>query len=131
MEKNLPASQPHEAVQRSSSQRLVASRRRSSGALVFPRVPDSSPAAPDFEPVDLSASATLYSFTTIHPNPKTGEPPFTLAYADFSEGVRVFGRLQFPRETAPKIGMLLDVVVRAATQEDLQYYFVPANEVES
>jgi uncharacterized OB-fold protein len=124
MEKNLPTSPLQ--VQRSSRQRLLASRRRSSGALVFPCVPESSPAAPDFELVELSASATLYSYTTIHPNPKTGEPPFTLAYADFSEGVRVFGRLRFPYEGLPKIGMPLKVVVEA-----LEYYFVPANEVVS
>jgi uncharacterized protein len=131
MDKDFPISQSQGVVRMPSTRRLTASRRRSSGDLVFPRVPESSPAAPDFEPVELSASAKLYSFTTIHPNPKTGERPFALAYADFSEGVRVFGRLQAPPDSVPKIGMLLHVVVEERIREELNYYFVPANEVES
>jgi uncharacterized OB-fold protein len=126
VEKSIPTTRFQEETQRFRSDRLVASRRRSSGALVFPRVAEDSPAAPDFEPVELSTSATLYSYTTIHPNPKTGEPQFTLAYADFAEGVRVLGRLQFPSEMALKIGMPLKVVV-----DQFHYYFVPANEVAS
>jgi uncharacterized protein len=126
VDNNLPTTRSQGEAQRFRGDRLVASRRRSSGALVFPRVAADSPTAPDFEPVELSASATLYSYTTIHPNPKTGEPRFILAYADFSEGVRVLGRLRFPGEMAPKIGMPLKVVA-----DELHYYFVPADEVAS
>jgi uncharacterized protein len=108
--------------------RLAASRRRASGALVFPRVPETSPAASGYEPVELSASATLYSFTTIHPNPKTGEPPFTVVYADFAEGARVFGRLRLSGEV-PRIGMRLNVIVEPNTDGQICYFFVPASEV--
>jgi uncharacterized OB-fold protein len=114
---------------RADATRLTASRRRVSGALVFPPVPDTSPAAPGYETVGLSASATLYSFTTIHPNPKTGKPPFTLVYADFPEGVRIFGRLGLPDGASPKIGMALEVVVDAPVDGSPRYFFIPASGV--
>ena len=110
--------------------KLLASRDRVSGHGVFPRVPERSPSAPRFESITLSDSATLYSFTVIHPNPKTGQAPFALAYADFPEDVRVFGRLDLPEGDRPLIGMRLGVVGDAAASGDGQpaYRFVPAGE---
>ena len=40
---------------------------------------------------------------------QTGKPPFALAYADFPEGVRVLGRLEF--DARPAIGAALSVEV--------------------
>ncbi|MNT78452.1 hypothetical protein D3C72_2176930 [compost metagenome] len=36
----------------------------------------------------------LYSFTVIHPAPKSGLAPYALGYVDFVGPVRIFGRLQ-------------------------------------
>jgi uncharacterized protein len=103
---------------------LGASRDRRTGQCVFPRIPETSPAAPRYEPVELSERATLYSFTIIHPNPKTGQAPFPLVYADFPEAARVFGRLRLPEGQRPRIGMALVAV----SDEAGQYVFTPAPE---
>ncbi|MBI0539543.1 nucleotide-binding protein [Roseomonas sp. KE2513] len=104
--------------------RLVASRDCQSGQCVFPAIPDSSPSNPRYEPVQLSEQAVLYSFTVIHPNPKSGQAPFVLVYADFPEKARVFGRLRLPEGRRPQIGMALSAVADGAGQ----YSFIPAAE---
>ncbi|WP_424139532.1 Zn-ribbon domain-containing OB-fold protein [Roseomonas chloroacetimidivorans] len=104
--------------------RLQASRDRHSDQCVFPAVPESSPSAPRYEPVQLSERAVLYSFTVIHPNPKSGQAPFALVYADFPERARVFGRLRLPEGQRPRIGMPLSPVADDAGQ----YVFIPAPE---
>ena len=109
--------------------RLTGSRDKKTGKGIFPAIPAASPAVPRYEPLLLSEEATLYSFTIIHPNPKSGLPPFALAYADFPEGVRVFGRLQLPEGVRPQIGMRLHTAVPAQTDEDRSadnYIFVLA-----
>ncbi|MCP6335838.1 OB-fold domain-containing protein, partial [Klebsiella pneumoniae] len=58
--------------------------------------------------------AELYSFTVIHPSPKTGLAPFALVYADFPEDVRVFGRLDLPEGARPEIGMRIAPVGASA-----------------
>ena len=88
---------------------LPASRHRETGRVFFPRIPEGSPLADKYEAVTLSHTAKLYSFTVVHPGPKTGKSPFALAYADFPEGVRVFGRLEF--DVRPAIGAALSVEV--------------------
>jgi uncharacterized OB-fold protein len=78
--------------------------------------------------VQLSDEATLYSFTIIHPNPKSGLRPFVLAYADFPERVRVFGRLRMPEGMRPSIGMRLCVIAASSEGETGvtdSYCFVP------
>lgn len=89
---------------------LEASREKASGRGVFPRIPATSPASERFEPIELSPEATLYSFTVIHPNPKTGLKPFTLVYADFPEDTRVFGKLTLAGGERPHIGAKLRVI---------------------
>lgn len=110
---------------------LPASRDRASGDGVFPRIPDQSPAAPRFEPITLSPVATLYSFTVIHPNPKTGLPPFALIYADFPENARVFGRLDLAGGERPRIGMPVRPVATKDDEGRESYQFVAAEELEA
>jgi uncharacterized OB-fold protein len=111
---------------------LRASLDRASGHGIFPSIPEHSPAAPRFKPITLSEVATLYSFTVIHPNPKTGEAPFVLIYADFPEDVRVFGRLDLSEGDRPRIGMSVRVVPGkpSGTNDEGSpvYRFVPAEE---
>jgi len=110
------------------SLRLRASRRKTSGRCVFPEVPAHSVLAAEFEPILLSGDARLYSHTTIHPNPKTGLRPFVLVYADFPEGVRVFGRLDLAEGQNPRIGMVVRAVVSEGTDGDREQYFFVAAE---
>lgn len=97
---------------------IRCSRSKQSGKMVFPEIPAESPAAHLYEPVTVSNQAKLYSFTTIHPNPKSGLPPFSLAYADFADQVRVFGRLDLPPDAQPLIGMDLCLIWREGSAGD-------------
>jgi len=74
--------------------RLLASRDPRSGALRFPAYPAASPLAAGCETVELEGRGQLYSFTVIHPNPKSGAQPFALGYVDLPGPVRIFGRIQ-------------------------------------
>ena len=111
---------------------LKASRDKATGGGVFPRVPDKAASAYRFEPITLSPTAILYSYTIVHPNPKTGERPYALIYADFPEEVRVFGRLDLPEGERPTIGMALSVISAAPDLSEDEgggfYLFVPAIE---
>ncbi|SPS00499.1 Zn-ribbon domain-containing OB-fold protein [Cupriavidus taiwanensis] len=81
---------------------LIASRHRATGAWIFPAVPADSPLAAEHDPVAIRGSGVVYSFTVIHPAPKTGQPPYALGYVDFVGPVRIFGRLQ--GKARPAIG---------------------------
>ncbi|EHJ59793.1 OB-fold domain-containing protein [Novosphingobium pentaromativorans] len=69
--------------------------------------------------------AVLYSYTTIHPNPKTGESPFSLGYADFQGELRVFGKLDLGPDERPEVGMALRLEPQADTQSGPEYLLVP------
>lgn len=73
---------------------LLASCVRASGERVFPVVPDASPLADRHETVPVAGVGVVYSFTVIHPSPKSGQAPYALGYVDFPGPVRIFGRLQ-------------------------------------
>jgi uncharacterized OB-fold protein len=128
MQREVSYPEPSWIDNQSGVRKLVASRDRMTGQCVFPRVPERSPAATRYEAVTLSAHARLYSFTVIHPNPKTGQPPFAMAYADFPEGARVFGRLRLPEGTRPAIGTQLEAVVEPSPDGEIRYAFVPTQE---
>jgi len=81
---------------------LLASRDRETGERIFPAVPDASPLARRHELVPVPGEGVLYSFTVIHPSPKSGQLPFALGYVDFPGPVRLFGRL--PGKDRPAIG---------------------------
>lgn len=72
---------------------LLASRDRDTGEWVFPPVPAHSPLSPRHATVPVAGDGTVYSFTVIHPAPKTGQPPYALGYVDFAGPIRIFGRL--------------------------------------
>lgn len=74
-------------------QSLLASRNKESKVLRFPPFPATSPLATAHETVSIGTTGHVYSFTTIHPNPKSGAAPFALGYVDMAGPVRVFGRI--------------------------------------
>ena len=108
------------------SDSIGCSRSRASGKLVFPAVPSEGAAAPLYEPASTPNLAKLYSFTTIHPNPKTGEPAFSLGYADFSDELRVFGKLKLAAGEMPQIGMALKLEPQADPEAIPAYFLIPA-----
>ncbi|MGY2340582.1 Zn-ribbon domain-containing OB-fold protein [Pseudomonas sp. SDO5532_S415] len=72
---------------------LRASRHRQSGEIYFPAVTAESPLSAEFDDTVLDTQGQVYSFTVMHPSPKSGLPPFVLAYVDLPGPVRLFGRL--------------------------------------
>lgn len=74
--------------------RLIASRDRKTGTLRFPAFSADSPLAAGQEVVALEGIGTVYSYSVIHPNPKSGAQPFALGYVDLPGPVRIFGRIQ-------------------------------------
>jgi uncharacterized OB-fold protein len=56
-------------------------------------VPNHSPLSSRHATVPVTGVGQVYSFTVIHPSPKTGQPPYALGYVDFPGPVRIFGRL--------------------------------------
>jgi len=73
---------------------LLASRHHATGEWLFPALPEHSPLASRHATVPVRGIGTVYSFTVIHPAPKTGQAPYALGYVDFEGPVRIFGRLQ-------------------------------------
>lgn len=72
---------------------LRASRHRKTQELRFPPLSMQSPLASEYDTVALPAHGTVYSFSIIHPNPKTGAVPFALGYVDLPGPIRLFGRI--------------------------------------
>lgn len=82
--------------------RLLASSHRETGELVFPPVSVHSPLIEHYDTVTLAGEGVLYSYTIIHPGPKSGLPPFALGYLDLPGPARLFGRVNGQRR--PEIG---------------------------
>jgi hypothetical protein len=76
-----------------SPSRLLGSRHIATGELVFPALPGHSPLADQYRTETLAGEGELYSFTIIHPGPKSGLEPFALGYLDLEGPVRLFGRV--------------------------------------
>ena len=103
---------------------LEASRERASGQGIFPRIPDQLPSASRYDSITVSGLASLYSFTVIHPNPKTGQKPFILAYVDYPEKVRIFGQLVLQDGDVPQIGMSVKAVPVTSEGGETGYHFI-------
>jgi len=101
---------------------LLASRRKATGQGMFPRIPTESPVSALYENLDLCGPAILYSFTVIHPNPKTGLQPFVLALADYQGHARVLARLDCC-PSAVRIGMSIEA--KTIDEDGARFVFVP------
>ncbi|SAK84266.1 hypothetical protein AWB79_05744 [Caballeronia hypogeia] len=106
---------------------LLAYRHRGRDALYFPPLPPTSPLIDATELVALAGTAALYSFTVMHPSPKTGKPPMPLGFADYPEGLRIFGRLMYPPGRRPAIGDALKACL-IETEDGEIYAFEPLEE---
>lgn len=88
------AVQPYPLWSPDSPPVLLASRDIDSKEWVFPAVAEASPLAQRHEAIPVAGVGVVYSFTVIHPSPKSGQAPYALGYVDFPGPVRIFGRLQ-------------------------------------
>ena len=105
---------------------LLASRNRRTNEIVFPPVHETSPLAADHELLPIGRNGSLYSFTVINPNPKSGQAPYALGYVDLTDQpVRLFGRLR--GRGTPAIGTRY----RAEPDETFGYVFELIEEGES
>jgi hypothetical protein len=100
-----------------SPPQLLGSRDRLSGELRFPAHLAQSPLAAASETVELQSCGSIYSFTRIHPNPKTGQAPFCLGYVDLDGPVRVMGRIEGEQ-------VRIGARCKAAPNDQLGYVFV-------
>ena len=96
---------------------LLASREIETDEWVFPAVPDDSPLAHRHVTVPVEGIGVLYSYTVIHPGPRSGLDPYALAYVDFPGPVRIFGRVKGSER--PVIGQRY----QATPDETLGYMF--------
>jgi uncharacterized OB-fold protein len=103
---------------------LAACEERASRERFFPPIPQGSPLHARYESIMLGDEARIYSFTVIHPHPKSGKAPFALVYADFPEKVRVFGI--YEGDGRPSIGERVRVVIGAAESGAPRYTFTAA-----
>jgi uncharacterized protein len=103
---------------------LQAYRHEGKHVLHFPPLPLTSPQRARTELVDLDGTPTLYSYTVMYPSPKTGKPPMALGYADYPEGVRIFGQLRYPPDRRPAIGDALTPCL-IDTEDGVVYAFEP------
>ncbi len=116
-------------VTESGVARLLASLEKETGLYFFPPVPRSSPQADRFEVVRLASEAILYSHTTIYASVRAEKPPVTLIYADFPEGVRVFGRLKSSSSGRVRIGDSVRIELETQPDGSLGYVFSPSHGV--
>ena len=72
---------------------LLASRDIDSLDISFPALAPASPLQARHENVVLADTGRLYSYTVIHPGPKSGSAPYAVGLVDFPGPVRIFGRL--------------------------------------
>ena len=65
----------------------------------------------DVKEIELGAECVLFSFTTVHTQTAYSDPPYSVGYVDFPEGVRVFGPLDVEDASNLRIGMPLRVEI--------------------
>lgn len=83
---------------------MLASRIDGRDGLHFPPLPATSPLASSSEIVELGGTPVLYSFTIVHPGPRSSKAPVALGQVDYPEGLRIFGRIETPQGRRPVIG---------------------------
>ena len=77
---------------------LIGSRCPKCGKHAFPRRTfcDACGTSGGLEPVRLSNTGTLYTFSEVHVAPKMFPTPYVIGYVDLPENVRVLGQVEHP-----------------------------------
>jgi Predicted nucleic-acid-binding protein containing a Zn-ribbon len=126
-----PASRPlRDGLLQTDPPRLLGSACRACSTRLFP-ARDFCPAcgSDDIEGgVPLAADGTLYSFTVVRQAPPGRETPYSLAYIDLADGVRVMAQVAGDPDTL-HIGMPVRLDIRPVARRDgcdlIGYVFVP------
>ena len=108
---------------------LLASRCAVCGSHLFPRADACTYcAAPDPEPVELFAPATLWAWTAVTAPPPgyTGEVPYGIGVVQFPEGIRVIGRLTESDPAALSPGQPMSLRVVPLHDDVVTYAFAPS-----
>ncbi len=88
--------------------------------ILFPPLATNSPLIEKYVLKDLDTLGTLYTYTIIFPNPKSGLSPFSLGYLDLiNPKVRIFGRIL--QDNKPNIGDRYQIIPNI----DFGYVFEP------
>jgi uncharacterized OB-fold protein len=84
----------------------------------------------DFVALPLPAIGTLYCHSVVHMGPRGVDTPYTVGYVDFSDGLRVFGRIEL-EAGAVQTGQQLELRVKPANKRASQfiYFFAEPGEV--
>ena len=128
-----------ESIERSGDRiRLVGARCTSCGSVFFPaRKRCTHCFSHELERHALSPTGKIYSFSVVHAASPAFNPPYVVAYVDFPENVRVFGKLEIPPEKfgEVKIGDTVEAtlgVIRRENNEDVYgYKFLPCGSSQS
>lgn len=108
---------------------LLGSRCTNCGSTLFPRADSCTYcAAEDPEPVELSTTGTLWSWTAVTAPPPgyEGEVPFGIGIVELPEGVRVITRLTESDPSALHAGQAMECHVVTLHHDVVTYAFAPA-----
>lgn len=95
----------------------MVSRQVQTGALRFPHFDPASPLAGSYRDIAIDTLGRVYSYTVIHPNPKSGAQPFALGFVDLPGPLRIMGRIQGD-------GVAIGRACRAVPDEQFGYVFL-------
>jgi uncharacterized OB-fold protein len=65
---------------------------------------------PELSPAALSGGGVVHTFSVIHQSTPEFPVPYTVAYADLDEGIRLLGQLHGCRPEEVRVGMPIEVV---------------------
>jgi uncharacterized OB-fold protein len=110
--------------------RLIAGRCVSCGNIYFPQRSFCLECNnEEMSPYLLPETGDLYTFTIVNMPSAYFSPPYAIGWVKFSEGVRVFGQIDFDENTELKIGMEMRVVIGPLWEEEsreiIAYKFEP------
>ncbi|MFC1991573.1 Zn-ribbon domain-containing OB-fold protein [Chloroflexota bacterium] len=110
--------------------KLMTTRCKGCGSYYFPPKMDCpSCIKSDVEWVEIKNDGKLVTYTVVHYGPSgfEDEAPYTLAIADFGDGLRIFGRLSKDIEESDiKSGMELKMVPAKLPENRISYEFQKA-----
>lgn len=109
---------------------LLASKCKSCGRAFFPkRKTCIECSGQDMEEIQLKEGARLYSYTSVQMPVHKYKPPFTIAWAEFPEGVRVMSQVKREEKQNLKVGMdmriVIDTLWKKEGKEFIGYMFEP------
>ena len=110
---------------------LLASKCKSCGRVFFPkRKTCIECSGQDMEEIHLKENAKLYSYTSVQMPVHKYKPPFSIAWVEFPENVRVMSQVKGGEEQDLKVGMdmklIIDTLWKEEGKEVIGYKFEPA-----